>query len=78
MVLKFALVYMSNSHACIHHILWGNGSHRVVSLSLPSPAYEPAVDLWSNTDAMGIPSTYSPSLVLNLSKKNFNIKKKLS
>ena len=32
-----------------------------------SPAYEPAVELWSNTNAMEIPSMYSPSLVLNLS-----------
>ncbi len=28
-----------------------------------SPAYEPTVDLWSNTNAMEIPSTYSPLLV---------------
>ena len=28
-----------------------------------SPAYEPAVDLWSNTNAMEVPSQYSPSLV---------------
>ena len=39
-----------------------------------SPAYEPAMDLWFNTNAMEISSTYSPSLTLNLSKKNFNCK----
>ena len=33
----------------------------------PSPAYKPAVDLWSNTNAMEIPSSYSSSIVLNLS-----------
>ena len=35
--------------------LWANLHRR-------SPAYEPAVDLWSNTIDMEIPSTYSPSL----------------
>ncbi len=31
--------------------------------SSPSPAYEPAVDLWPNTTVMEIPSTYSPKIL---------------
>ncbi len=47
------------------------GSHNIQYCKLTkltSPAYETAVDPWSNTIAMEIPSTYSPSLV----KKSFS------
>ncbi len=36
----------------------------LIMQSIRSPAYETAVDPWSNTIAMEIPSTYSISLVL--------------
>ncbi len=32
------------------------------------------MDLWSNTNAVEIPSKFSPSLVLNLANLNFDIK----
>ncbi len=35
----------------------------------PSPAYDPAVDLWANTNAMEIPSIYNPSHVPKSSKE---------
>ena len=48
------------------HIVTCQGSG-VSHYTAKFPAYEPAVDLWSNTNAMEIPPMYSPLLVLNLS-----------